>query len=194
MHYWQNSVSHNMAKVGYARVSTKDQVLTPQLEALQKAGCDLVFADHGVSGIVNSRPQFDAALTALQPGDTFCVYSLSRAGRSMSHLTMLLESFKGRNIKFQSLTEGIDTNTHMGEMIYGILASIAQFERSVTRERCEMGRESAREKGIRFGQKPKISPEMVDYLRHAMTHGVSIGELVMSTGFSRSSIYRVTRP
>ena len=174
-------------------MSTRDQVLNLQMDALTRAGCDPIYADHGESGAKASRPQFDACLAALRPGDTLVVYSLSRAGRSMVHLTSLLANLKARGVGFVSLTEGIDTTTAMGEMIYGILASIAQFERSVIMERCEAGRESARERGVRFGRPSKMAPEMVDYIRMARDQGSSVKEIVETTGYGTSTVYEILR-
>ena len=182
-----------MAKIGYARVSTKEQVLDLQMDALQKAGCERIYADHGVSGILASRPQFDECLASLQSGDIFVVYSLSRAGRSMDDLCRMLTGLKARGVAFMSLTEGIDTSSHMGKMVYGILAAIAEFERNVSRERCEDGRQAARERGVKFGRKPVIPSEMVDYVRMSHADGTSVVDLMVMTGYSQTTIYRILK-
>lgn len=182
-----------MAKIGYARVSTRDQVLNLQMDALQRAGCERIYSDHGVSGMQRSRPQFDECLAALQAGDTLVVYSLSRAGRSMQDLSNMLASLKARSVEFMSISEGIDTSSHMGKMIYGMLASIAEFERAMIMERCEAGRVAARARGVKFGRKRLISDEMVDYVRMAREQGSTVEQLADVTGFSTSTIYGVLR-
>ena len=179
-----------MRRIGYARVSTKDQVLDLQISALEKAGCDEIFSDHGESGVKRSRPQFDAALAALQEGDVLVVYSLSRAGRSTLHLAQMLEALRARNIGFQSLSEAIDTTTPFGKMAFAMLGALAEFERDVLLERCEAGREAARARGVKFGPKLKSRPKEVDDIRARHAAGVSPTALARELGLSRATIYR----
>lgn len=124
-------------KIGYARVSTDDQNMSLQLDALAAAGCEKVFQDE-ISGAATKRPGLDATLAALQPGDVLAVWRLDRLGRSTPHLTVV-NDLAQRGIGFQSITEAMDTTTAGGELIFHVMAALAQFERRLIAERSRAG-------------------------------------------------------
>src|SRR6185312_10741683 len=136
-----------VSDIGYARVSTKEQNLQLQLDALEKAGCAPydTYADDGVSGKCASRPQLDDCLAALAPGDTLNVWKLDRLGRSLQHLVAVVNELKDRGIGFRSLTEGIDTSTASGELVFHVFAALAQFERALIIERTMAGLQVAKD-------------------------------------------------
>ena len=146
--------------VGYARVSTDEQDLQLQLDALKKAGCDdaAIYTDKA-SGARCSRPGLDACVAALEPGDTLVVWRLDRLGRSMPHLVGLVEELLGKGIGFRSLQDGvIDTTTASGELMFNIFSSLAQFERRLIQERTHAGLAAARARGRKGGRRP-IPPD-----------------------------------
>src|SRR3954466_11684681 len=143
--------------IGYARVSTNDQTLDLQQDALTKAGCEKIFTDT-VSGATTERKGLDQALTKLRAGDTLTVWRLDRLGRSLPHLITTITSLEKQGIGFKSLTENIDTTTSGGKLIFHIFGALAEFERNLIRERTLAGLEAARARG-RTGGKPKLTPE-----------------------------------
>ena len=146
-----------MAKlVGYARVSTEDQDVALQRDALHEAGCreELIFVDK-VSGARTQRPGLDACLGALEPGDTLVVWRLDRLGRSMPHLVTLIQELLAKGVAFRSLCDGaIDTTSASGELIFHIFSALAQFERRLIQERTKAGLSAARARGRKGGRKP----------------------------------------
>ena len=148
-------------RIGYARVSTKDQKLDMQLDALKAAGCERIFTDHGVSGAKAERPCLSAALEAVQAGDVFMVHKLDRLGRSVWHLTDLLTDFEHRRIEFRSITEGIDTTTPGGRLVYHTIAAVAEFLRDLAVERTREGMAAAKRRGKHIGRPSKLTPEQL---------------------------------
>lgn len=145
---------------GYARVSTADQDVRLQLEALRHAGCEAtqIFQDIA-SGARTTRPGLTACLDALEPGDTLLVWRLDRLGRSMAHLVTVIEELRGRQVGFRSLSDGaIDTTTASGELVFHIFSALAQFERRLIQERTRAGLGVARARGKHGGRKP-LRPE-----------------------------------
>jgi DNA invertase Pin-like site-specific DNA recombinase len=135
--------------IGYARVSSTQQELQLQLDALEKAGCskDKIFVDK-ISGAKPQRPGLDKCLSELKKGDTLVVWRLDRLGRSMHHLVVLIEDLRQKGISFKSICDGaIDTTTASGELIFNIFSSLAQFERRLIQERPKAGLEAARSRG-----------------------------------------------
>jgi DNA invertase Pin-like site-specific DNA recombinase len=145
-----------VALIGYARVSTPDQKLSPS-DALERAGCERVFDDQA-SGARADRPGLAEALAYLRSGDTLVVWKLDRLGRSMSHLIQKISELAARGIGFRSLTESIDTTTPGGMLVFNIFGSLAQFERDLIRERTQAGLRAARERGSRAGAAPSSPP------------------------------------
>jgi DNA invertase Pin-like site-specific DNA recombinase len=139
--------------IGYARVSTEDQTLNLQRDALQKAGCEHIFTDH-ISGTKATRPGLTDALSHLRTDDTLIVWRLDRLGRSLRHLIDTVTDLQERDIGFKSLTENIDTTTSGGKLIFHIFGALAEFERDIIRERTQAGLTAARARG-RTGGRPK---------------------------------------
>src|ERR687895_389947 len=140
--------------IGYARVSTHDQTLTLQQDALEKAGCTKIFTDTA-SGAKTERKGLDDALTYVRKGDTLVVWRLDRLGRSLPHLIATMTALEDRGIGFKSLTENIDTTTSGGKLIFHIFGALAEFERNLIRERTTAGLMAARARG-RKGGRPKV--------------------------------------
>src|SRR5258706_12568792 len=145
--------------IGYARVSTRDQDPQLQVDALQAAGCGQVFTDHGVSGKLTSRPEFDKALAVLEPGDVLVVWKLDRLGRSLQHLVEGVNGLKERGIGFRSLTEQIDASNGMGKLGFPLFPAPAESERDLIRERTIAGLEAAKRHGRAGGRKNRLGAE-----------------------------------
>lgn len=147
-----------MRKIGYARVSTQDQTLEAQKEALLNAGADLLFTEK-VSGANRNRPRLSALLDSLQQGDLVLVTRLDRFARSTLDMLTLTEAITAKGAAFRSLAEPwADTTTPHGRMIVTVLAGVAEFERSLIRQRTGEGRERAKSQGVRFGRPPALTP------------------------------------
>ena len=178
--------------IGYARVSTAEQDLHLQLDALNKAGCEKVFKDKA-SGARAKRPGLDACVAAMEPGDTLIVWRLDRLGRSMPHLVGLVEELLGKGIGFRSLLDGaIDTTTASGELMFHIFSSLAQFERRLIQERTQAGLAAARARGRKGGRRP-ISPDdprVVTAKRLHKDRGLSIDQICATLSISRPTFYR----
>lgn len=181
---------HPTGLVGYARCSTTEQETQAQLEALDRAGCVVVFKDNGVSGSSTSRPELDRCLAALNPGDTLCVWALDRLGRSLPHLLDVLEALKARGVFFRSTTQGIDTNTPAGEMIYQILGAVAQFERAIIKERTRTTLASKRQRGERLGRKRALTPEQAREAREMLDAGKGVTYVARQYGVDPSTLWR----
>lgn len=180
--------------IGYARVSTQEQDLNLQLDALEKAGCvkDKIFIDK-ISGAKAERPGLEKCLTEIQPGDTLLVWRLDRLGRSMPHLVSLVEDLRTKKIGFKSICDGaIDTTTASGELIFNIFSSLAQFERRLIQERTKAGLDAARARGRQGGRKriENTNPKVVMAKNMHKDHGMSIDDICRTLKISRASYYR----
>jgi DNA invertase Pin-like site-specific DNA recombinase len=144
--------------VGYARVSTQDQKSELQLDALKVVGCEKVFEEKA-SGAQRDRPQLKAAVDYMREGDTLVVWKLDRLARSMKQLIETVEGLDGRGIGFRSLTEAIDTTTPGGRLVFHIFGALAEFERSIIRERTNAGLKAARDRGRLGGRPPALSAD-----------------------------------
>ena len=142
-----------MTMIGYARVSTDDQNTNLQVDALKVAGCEKIFMEHG-SGADRDRPQLKAALEFTRAGDVFVAWKLDRVARSVSHLIAVMDWLKERKVGFKSLQDAIDTTTATGTLMFQIIASFAEFERNIIRERTMAGLAAAKTRG-RVGGRPK---------------------------------------
>ena len=143
-------------KIGYIRVSDADQSEALQVDALTKAGCVKLYRDHGISGAARARPALDQMLEDLKEGDTLTVWKLDRLGRSTIHLLQILDGLRDRGIHFNALTQGIDTSTAVGRMIFGQLAVFAEYERSLISERTKAGMKAAKARGVHVGRPNKV--------------------------------------
>ena len=165
-----------MAIIGYARVSTQDQHLTGQLEALKAAGAATIFREK-VSGVRADRPQLAKLMAALKPGDVVVVTKLDRLGRSTRELLELIERISKAGAAFRSLGDPLwDTSSSQGRLLSTLLAAIAEFERELIRERTGEGRKRAMANGVKFGRKPKLS----DYQRQEAIKRRAAGETLAS--------------
>jgi DNA invertase Pin-like site-specific DNA recombinase len=179
--------------IGYARISTGDQTLDLQRDALQKAGCERIFEDTA-SGAKADRPGLAQALDMLRAGDTLVVWRLDRLGRSLGHLIETLLALDQRGIGFQSLTESIDTTTPGGKLIFHIFGALAEFERELIRERTNAGLAAARARGRRGGH-PRVdvfaNRKNLDLARTLYNDkGTPIADIARQFGVSRATLYR----
>ncbi len=166
-----------MARIGYARVSTADQHLDLQKNALRGAGCSRIFEDHGVSGAQRRRGGLSALLKVLRKGDVLVVWRLDRLGRSIRHLISVIDGLKRRGIGFLSLTENIDTSSAGGKLIFHILAAISEFEKSLIRERTMAGLEAARARGKRPGRRRALTDAQCEEIRTALGAGTAVRDI-----------------
>ena len=179
-------------KIGYARVSTLDQNLDLQLQALKKAGCQKVFREK-VSGASRQRPEFQQMLNQLREGDTVIVWRLDRLARSTRHLLETMETIREAGARFQSLSEPwADTTTHAGKMIMTVFAGIAEFERDLILERTQAGRIAAKTKGVRFGRPPKLNPEQLKLAQRLIEEGKAAHEIADTFNVHVATIYRLS--
>jgi len=155
--------------IGYARVSTEEQHLDLQLDALEQAGCAQIYKDQGISANAKKRPGFEAALEAMTEGDVFVVWKLDRAFRSLRHALDVLEEFERRNIEFRSLTDQIDTTTPMGKCMYQIRTAFAELERNLISERTKAGMAAAKRRGSILGRPRKLTDEQITWARTQRT-------------------------
>ena len=178
-------------RIGYARVSTPDQRLDMQLDALKAAGCDVVFTDDGISGSKASRPGLDEALSVVEPGDVFMVYRLDRLGRSVLHLAELLARFHSEQNNFCSDSEGINTTTPGGKMVYHVFAAVAEFQRDLIRENTVDGLTAARGRGVRIGRPFALEDaDIVDAHSIIVRQHVPIGEMARRLDVAHSTLTR----
>jgi DNA invertase Pin-like site-specific DNA recombinase len=176
--------------VGYARVSTTDQNLDLQVDALGEAGCIRVFTDTA-SGSLASRPELDAALDYLRPGDTLVVWRLDRLGRSLRHLVETVTALQEREIGFKSMQESIDTTTPGGRLVFHVFCALAEFERDLIKERTHAGLSAARARGRVGGRKPALTPHKKAVARRLYEDKEhTVAEIAKVLGVSRATIYR----
>ncbi|WP_029058392.1 recombinase family protein [Stappia stellulata] len=180
-------------RVGYARVSTKDQRLSLQLDALNQAGCTPIFEDHGVSGAKGSRPGLDAMLDDVKAGDMVVVYKLDRLGRSVLHLSDLLVRFQEDGIHFMSLSEGINTATPGGKLVFHLFSAFAEFQRDIILENTLCGLEAAKKRGTRLGRRPILSPQAVVEAHRLIAAGERRNDIADMLGVSRITLDRAIR-
>ncbi len=155
-------------QVGYARVSTADQDPALQIDALNKVECEKIFKEKA-SGAQRDRPELGKAIEYLREGDVLVVWKLDRLARSLKQLIETVEDLEERGIQFKSLTEGIDTTTANGRLVFHIMGALAEFERSLIRERTIAGLESARARGRKGGRPPALTPEDLEEAKRLLT-------------------------
>ena len=176
--------------IGYARVSTQDQTLNLQNDALEKAGCSKIFTDT-ISGAKTDRVGLEQALGYVRPGDTLVVWRLDRLGRSLKHLIETITALHERGIGFKSITENIDTTTSGGKLVFHIFGALAEFERDIIRERTQAGLQAARTRGKKGGR-PKALKDKKIAMAQALYNDKnnSIAEICKTLNISRSTLYR----
>ena len=187
-------------RIGYGRVSTRDQNPDAQRDALAAAGCERVFIDKA-SGKLARRPELDRALLVTRAGDQLVVTKLDRLGRSLAHLIDLSKNLQARNVDLVVLDQGIDTSTAVGRMFFQILGAIAEFEHALISERTMDGLAAARARGRSGGQKPKLTPrqariaqEMYDETGQDGKRRYTVAQIAAEFGVTRPTIYRHLQP
>ena len=176
--------------IGYARVSTIDQNLELQIDELKKIGCEKIFSEK-VTGTKANRPELNELKKILRKGDTIVVWKLDRLGRGMRHLINLMQELEDAQIGFKSITEGIDTTTTTGKLIFHIFASLAEFERALIVERTQAGLKAGRARG-RIGGRPKLMTQSQIELMQKMhaDKTVTIKSILETFKINRSMMYR----
>ena len=176
-------------RIGYARVSTVDQDPDYQLRALEESGCERVYTD-AATGTKERRPELDRAMEALRPGDRFVVWRFDRLGRNAQHLLKLAAELERREVSLVSLTEGIDTSTPGGRMVFGVFAALAQFERDLTSERTKAA--AARKKHrAPWGRRPKMTRQLAAQAKALLAdEDLPRVEIARQLGISDTLLYR----
>ena len=183
-------------KIGYARVSTRDQNLELQLEALHKAGCETIFQEHA-SGAPKARPELDRLLASLRKSDTVYIYKLDRLGRSLKHLLDMVAELEFRGVGLVSLTDAINTTSAQGRLVFNLFASLAEFERELIRERTHAGLASARARGRVGGRQRGISEQAERTAIIAETlyreQQLGVNEIAQRLNISKVTLYKYLR-
>ncbi|PHR80838.1 recombinase family protein [Henriciella sp.] len=176
--------------VGYARVSTQDQKPELQLDALKAAGCEKVFVEKA-SGAQRERPELKAALEYMREGDTLVVWKLDRLARSMKQLIETAEGLEEVGVGFRSLTEAIDTTTAGGKLVFHVFGALAEFERSIIRERTRAGLDAARARGRKGGRPPKLKDSDLKAARAMLADkSITVEEVAKHLRVSPATLYR----
>ncbi|QXL85804.1 recombinase family protein [Comamonas sp. NLF-1-9] len=177
-------------RIGYARVSTDDQDLALQIDALQQAGCEIIYQEK-ISGSSTDRPELDHCLKALRPGDTLVVWRMDRLGRSLAHLVRTITDLEVQHIGFESLTERIETGSATGKLMFHVFAAMAEFERNLIRERTMAGLKAARARGRKGGRKPVLDAQKIKEIKVLLSNpDMAVTEVAQRYGVSRTTIYR----
>ena len=181
-----------MANVGYARVSTLDQDLSLQLDALAAAECGKIFKDHA-SGAHADCQGLQAALDYVRDGEVLVVWKLDRLGRSLPHLIETVTALSKRGVGFRSLTEAIDTTTPGGLLIFHIFGVLGQFERDLIQERTRAGLAAAAVRGRRSGRKPVITEDKLKRARGMVGKGLTVREIATRLRVEKTALYEALR-
>jgi len=177
-------------RLGYARVSTGEQDFSMQVEALRAAGCDRIFAESACGG-TKERPELASALSHSRAGDILVVWRLDRLGRSLPHLIEIVSSLEQAGVGLCSLSEGIDTTTPNGRLIFHIFGALAEFERELIRERTRAGLAAARARGRKGGRPPKLGAEKMRIARHLLADAdTTVSEVARTLGVHRSTLHK----
>ena len=178
-----------MTRIGYARVSTQDQSLELQIDALEKEGCEKIFTEK-MSGRISDRPEFQNCMDYLRKDDTLVVFKLDRLGRTTKQLIDLVEVLDERDIHFHSISDHIDTSSAQGKFFFTVMAGFAEMEANLIRERTKAGLESARARG-RKGGRPAMLREQINHAFDLYdTKKYSIKEITEKTGVSKAKLYK----
>lgn len=177
--------------IGYARVSTEDQNLGLQLDALSHAGCEQIFQDEGISGAAKDRRALNDALAALAPGDVLVTWKLDRLGRSLAHLISITTRLEAEGIGFRSLSEAIDTTTASGRLLFHVMGALAEFERALISERTRAGMAAAKARGQHLGRERKVTERDALWAHDAVLSGrLSPEEVSRTLSISVPTLYR----
>jgi DNA invertase Pin-like site-specific DNA recombinase len=190
--FTKKKTSYNHLMIyGYARVSTADQTIAPQVDALNKV-VEIVFSDEATSGTIKGRerPGFARLLLALSPGDTLVVVRLDRLGRSVVDVLQQVEALTARGIVVRSLAEGVDSSTPAGRMVLGVMASLAAYERELTRERQTAGISSAKSRGKHLGRPHALNLAQKEHASALRELGKGPKEIGRLLGCSESTVRR----
>jgi len=175
--------------IGYARVSTEEQSLDLQMDALEKAGCEQIYSDQ-LSANKTQRPGLAEAQSHLRQGDVLVVWKLDRLGRSVNRLIEWVENLAKQGVEFRSLTDRIDTTTPTGRFFFHMMASLAQMERELIAERTKAGLEAARQRGRLVGRKRIMTPSKIKSAKQLLDSGMSSREVARNLGVSIPTLYR----
>lgn len=175
--------------IGYARVSTDDQNLHLQRDALERAGCQVIYEDKA-SGKNTERPELEGCLKALRSGDTLVVWRLDRLGRSLGDLVKLVTTLEEKGIGFESLQEKIETTSASGKLVFHVFAALAEFERNLISERTRAGLKAARARGRLGGRKPKLKQKDIREIKALLKDpNIPVSDVAKRFGVSRTTIY-----
>ncbi|WP_417069498.1 recombinase family protein [Niveibacterium terrae] len=178
-----------MAIIGYMRVSTQEQTLDLQRDALQEAGAVSIYEDKA-SGKNTDRPELEHCLKALRSGDTLVVWRMDRLGRSLADLIRIVNDLETRGVKFKSLKETIDTSGPTGKLVFHMFAALAEFERELVKERTLAGLAAARVRGQKGGRPQRLTDKQRNAAIAMMTHReLSVADIAQQFGVSRSTMY-----
>lgn len=180
-----------MAKIAYARVSSTGQSLDVQIEKLTAYGCTEIFQEKKSGTTTKKRTELEACLRHVRKGDCLVITKLDRLARSTLDLTQIADDLNKRGVELVVIDQNIDTSTPTGKLLFNMLASIAEFETDIRKERQTDGIAKAKAKGVKFGAKAKLTTEQVEELKLRRSEGVKIKDLMIDYGLSKASIYRL---
>ena len=180
-------------KIGYARVSTTDQNLDLQLRALEIADCDKIYKDHGLSGACRQRDGLDLLLNDIQKGDVLVVWKLDRLARSLKYLCELLDKLAARCVGFNSLTDGIDTTTASGKLVFHMMGALAEFERALISECTIAGMRAARLRGVHIGRPRSLTDHDISKLTILSDDGWTQQQMANQFNVSINTIARALK-
>lgn len=177
-------------RIGYARVSTDDQHLDLQRDALTRARCGTIY-EEAASGKNAARPELEQCRKALRAGDTLVVWRLDRLGRSLPDLVQIVADLERQGVGFESLTEKIETGSAAGKLVFHVFAALAEFERGLIRERTQAGLATARARGRVGGRKPKLDDQQVREIKALLRDpDIQVADVARRYGVSRTTIYK----
>ncbi len=180
-------------KIGYARVSTDEQNLDLQRDALKGVGCECIFEDKGISGAVADRAGLNEALQSLTSGDVLIVWKLDRLGRSLGFLCELVIKLHEQGVGFHSITDGIDTTTSSGKLVFHIMGALAEFERDLIRERTKAGMKAAKKRGKHVGRPHALTASQLAHMRDLLNAGRTQREAAELLGVSPNTVGRAVK-
>lgn len=180
-------------KVGYARVSTSDQIVDLQVDALRAAGCDEIVTETGSGYAVGARPLRDQLLADLREGDTLVIWRLDRVGRSMAEVLQIVDDLNARGVNLVSITDGVDATTSTGRLLLGVLVAAAEYERNLISERTKAGLRAAKNRGKRLGRPRALTPRGLDAVLLMTEGGRTRDEIADALGVGTSTVDRARR-